>query len=239
MKSVLIKKIQDTEAIPFFSVLKEKGKVYTFLNPVSYLNALKHKDVFEQFDGIYADGSLLVASIRIIYGKRVSRRSCDMTSIGKLLLELSATEGKSLYLVASKQEEIEQAVAMFRATFKGVNIIGFRNGYFANKEEMNEEATHIVKLNPEFLLVGMGILKQEEFLLKVKRTGYQGIGFTCGGFIHQTANNDTNYYPTWIDKHNLRFFYRMYKEPYTIKRYAKAAIIFPIKFLAERLSYGK
>lgn len=33
----------------------------------------------------------------------------------------------------------------------------------------------------------MGILAQENFLLKVKQAGFEGIGFTCGGFIHQTA----------------------------------------------------
>ena len=34
---------------------------------------------------------------------------------------------------------------------------------------MNKEASHIVELNPDFLIVGMGALMQEKFLLKVKR----------------------------------------------------------------------
>ena len=58
---------------------------------------------------------------------------------------------------------------------------------------------------------------QEQFLIKVKRIGYQGIGFTCGGFIHQTSKNEIDYYPAWIDKINLRFIYRMYKEKHTRK----------------------
>lgn len=233
MKSVLTEKILKTEAVPFESVLREKGRVYTFLNPVSYLDALKHQELFGLFDGIFADGSLLVAAIRMCYGVKVTRRSCDMTSVGRELLEVSAQEGKTLYYVASKQEEIERAVAMFREKFVGVRIVGYRNGYFANVNEMDEEASHIVELNPDFLVVGMGALKQEEFLLRVKNAGYQGVGFTCGGFIHQTAHSETDYYPAWIDWLNLRFLYRMYKEPHTRRRYLIAGLVFPARFIWE------
>lgn len=234
MKSVLTKKILDTEAVPFDSVLRERGRVYTFLNPVSYLDALKHQDLFAQFDGVFADGSILVAAIRMVYGGKVTRRSCDMTSIGKQLLEISSQTGKSLYYVASKQEEIETAMKMFKEKFPDANIIGYRNGYFSSKEEMDEEARHITGLNPDYLVVGMGALKQEDFLLRVRNAGYQGIGFTCGGFIHQTAHNETNYYPEWVDRTNLRFLYRMWKEPHTRKRYLIAGLVFPVRFVWER-----
>ena len=48
--------------------------------------------------------------------------------------------------------------------------------------------------------------------------------------------NEINYYPKWIDKYNLRFLYRMYKEPHTRMRYLKAGIIFPLRFVWERLT---
>lgn len=237
MKSILVKKILESErALTDGELLLslEEGGIYTFLNPVSYLDALKQKELFGQFDGIYADGSILVAAIRVIYGRKVTRRSCDMTSMGRALLELSAKEGKSIYYVASKQEEVEKAVAMFRERFAGVNICGYRNGYFANDDEMDEEAKHIVEANPDFLVVGMGAIKQDEFLLRVKNAGFRGIGFTCGGFIHQTAHNQTEYYPQWIDRLNIRFLYRMYKEPYTRKRYFIGGLKFPLCFLWDR-----
>ena len=52
---------------------------------------------------------------------------------------------------------------------------------------MEEEAEKIAGLQPDFLIAGMGVLTQETFLLKIREAGFQGIGFTCGGFIHQTA----------------------------------------------------
>ena len=233
--SILVKKILDSEmALTDGELLLSLRGIYTFLNPVSYLDAQKHKASFGQFDGIFVDGALLVAAIRMMYGRKVTRRSCDMTSVGRALLEMSAREGKSLYFVASKQEEVERAVAIFREKFPEVNIIGYRNGYFSNEEDMDEEARHITEVNPDFLVVGMGALKQEEFLLRVKAAGYQGVGFTCGGFIHQTARGEMDYYPVWVDRMNLRFLYRMWKEPHTRKRYLKAGFIFPPKFVWEK-----
>lgn len=224
MLPLLLNKIIQTDKLLFLHLVTQKNRIYTFLNPVSYLIALENKSLFEQFDGIFADGSLLVSAIRLVYGKRVTRRSFDMTSLAPELLNYLMESRKTLYIVASGQEQ-----------YPGLRIAGFRNGYFSSDAEMNKEASHIVELNPDFLIVGMGALMQEKFLLKVKKMGYQGIGFTCGGFVHQTAMNRMHYYPDWVDKMNLRFVYRMYKEKHTRTRYLQAAFLFPVRFIGERI----
>lgn len=234
MKPELSKKIIDTEMRPLSSVLYEKGNIYTFLNPVSYLEAQKHKGLFLRYDGIFADGSLLAAAIRILYSKNVTRRSFDMTSVAPQLLEFALQNKKTLYIVASKQEQVERAVTIIREKYVGINIIGYRNGYFTSVEEEKAEANHIVEVAPDYLIVGMGVIAQEDFLLRVKEAGYDGIGFTCGGFIHQTARGETDYYPAWVDRMNIRFLYRMWKEPHTRKRYFVAGLIFPARFVWER-----
>ena len=213
MKSILVDKILSTEKSSVHQIFKTKGKVYTYLNPVSYLTALDNKELFGKMDGIFADGGLLVKAIKLVYGKLVTRRSFDMTSMAPELFSYAEEHGKTIYIVASKH----------------------RNGYFASEQEMDEEAKHIVKLNSDFLIVGMGALMQEKFLLKVKNAGYQGVGFTCGGFIHQTSKNEIDYYPAWVDKTNLRFVYRMWKEPHTRKRYVMAGLLFPARFIAEKI----
>lgn len=235
MGSSLVTKIVQTEKIGAANLFSQNGRIYTFLNPVSYLIVLENRSLFEQFDGIFADGSLLVSAIKLLYGKRVTRRSFDMTSLAPELLNHLIENHKTLYIVASGQEQVECAAKIFREQYPELRIAGFRNGYFSSDAEMDREASHIVALNPDFLIVGMGALMQEKFLLKVKEMGYQGIGFTCGGFIHQTAKNQIHYYPAWIDKMNLRFVYRMYKEKHTRKRYIQAALLFPARFIWERI----
>lgn len=233
MSFKLVKRIITIESKGIDDILSVNHKIYTFLNPVSYLIALDNEDLFRKFDGIFADGSLLVTAIKFLYGEKVTRRSFDMTSLAPELLNFAEKNKKSIYIVASRQEQVEKAVTIFKEMYPNLIFSGYRNGYFSSEEEMKKEAIHITELKPDFLIVGMGVLMQEKFLILVKECGFKGIGFTCGGFIHQTSKNQIEYYPKWIDKMNLRFLYRMYKEKHTRKRYMKAAFIFPIRFFME------
>ncbi len=235
MKSNLVQSICLTEQYSVEQIFERKGKVYTYLNPVSYLTALDHKELFGKMDGIFADGGLLVKAIKMVYGKQVTRRSFDMTSMAPELFAYAEGYGKTVYIVASKQEQVEKAVEIFRERYPKVTFAGYRNGYFASEEDISREARHICEVKPDFLIVGMGALMQERFLLKVKEAGFQGVGFTCGGFIHQTSKNEIDYYPAWVDRTNLRFVYRMWKEPHTRKRYVMAGVLFPARFIAERI----
>ena len=233
--SILINKILSTEKYSINQIFETRGRVYTFLNPVSYLTALDNKELFGKMDGIFADGGLLVKAIKLVYGKQVTRRSFDMTSMAPELFSYAQEHGKTIYIVASKQEQVEAAVEIFRERYPKVKFAGFRNGYFSSESEMDDEAKRIVEVNPNFLIVGMGALMQEKFLLKVKNASFKGVGFTCGGFIHQTSKNEIDYYPAWVDKTSLRFVYRMWKEPHTRKRYLMAGLLFPARFIAERI----
>lgn len=107
MLPLLLNKIIQTDKLLFLHLVTQKNRIYTFLNPVSYLIALENKSLFEQFDGIFADGSLLVSAIRLVYGKRVTRRSFDMTSLAPELLNYLMESRKTLYIVASGQEQVE------------------------------------------------------------------------------------------------------------------------------------
>lgn len=46
----------------------------------------------------------------------------------------------------------------------------------------------------------------------MKAQGWRGWGFTCGGFLDQLGSG-LYYYPQWVDQMNLRFAYRLLKEP--------------------------
>lgn len=46
----------------------------------------------------------------------------------------------TVYIVASKQEQVEKAVEIFRERYPEVKFAGYRNGYFASENEMEVEA---------------------------------------------------------------------------------------------------
>ncbi len=231
----MIDKIISSESLDNELIFSTPGKFYTFLNPVSYLTAVKHKELFVDFDGIFADGAMLVRAIGLFYRKKISRRSLDMTSMAQDLFTYANVNRKSVCIVATTQEMLEGTLAVFRAQYPDIEWRGCRNGYFSGIGEMREAASRIAEENADFLLIGMGVGLQEKFLLMCKEAGYKGIGFTCGGFIHQVSETNSNYYNGWIDKYNLRFLYRFWKEPHTRRRYIHAFFVFPFVFLKERL----
>lgn len=75
----------------------------------------------------------------------------------------------------------------------------------------------------------MGSPLQEQFALDLKKSGYNGVVFTCGGFLHQTARG-IKYYPEWVNKYNLRAFYRLFHEKGLWGRLYNVLIEFPILF---------
>ncbi|MBR6104162.1 MAG: WecB/TagA/CpsF family glycosyltransferase [Paludibacteraceae bacterium] len=236
MHSPIVDKLLKTNKLSLGEIFTKTGRVYSFLNPVSYLEALKNKNLFLSLDGLFSDGSILVFFINLFYLSRITRRSFDMTSLAAETFNYAVNNNKSVYFIGSRQEQVESAVQIFKSSYPQLNVVGYRNGYLKSEEEQIAEAKHICELNPDFLIVGLGIVRQEKFLLLVKDMGFRGVGLSCGGFLHQTAENKINYYPKWIDKLNVRFLYRMIVEKHTRKRYLKAAFVFPVKFIKERLS---
>jgi N-acetylglucosaminyldiphosphoundecaprenol N-acetyl-beta-D-mannosaminyltransferase len=210
------------------------GCVCTFLNPVSYLEAVKEEELFGKFDLIFADGSIMVWFIHLLYGKKIKRRSFDMTSMAKEVFQYASNEKKTVYFVGASEANLKIAIDKIKKDFPFLEIVGSRNGFFSSKDDLKLEIDNIIEKSPDLLIVGMGVIKQEKFLLQVKDAGFSGCGFTCGGFLHQYAMRGKKYYPDWINKYNLRFLYRMCKEPYTIRRYAKAFFMFPVLVLKRK-----
>lgn len=234
IKDRLVYKIVESEKI-LDALFEKQGSIYTFLNPVSYLEAQKNVDLFTSMDSIFSDGVLLVDAIKILYGKKVSRNSFDMTSIARRVFDYASDNHKTMYFVGTTADVIDDSIKQICTDYPKLNVVGYRNGYFLSEKEQQETIKQIVLMQPDFLVVGMGIVRQEQFLILAKKLGFEGVGFSCGGFLHQYAINGKRYYPEWIDRYNLRFLYRMYKEPHTVKRYAKAFFVFPIVFLRNYL----
>ena len=207
---------------------ENKNKLVTFINPFSYLE-LRKKNIVEEMDQIFVDGILLVLMFRL-FGIKVNRKSFDMTSLAPIIFEKSVQNNQKIYFVGAKQDEIQKFIVNIQRKFDKLEIIGFRNGYFSSFEERSDVLKKIDFLNPDIVIIGMGTPKQEQFLIDLKKLGWKGTGYTCGGFIHQTAKG-INYYPEFFNKFNLRWLYRFVDERRVFIRTVKTYPIFIIIFL--------
>lgn len=206
-----------------------KGAIYTCVNPFSYHIVRKYPDIYSQLDGLYVDGILMCKMINLMWNRHIPRLSFDMSGMAVDLFRRLNGNNETIYFIGSKQESLEATIAQIRMAYPNMNIAGYRNGYFLLPEDRVKEINHIVEENPDFVIIGMGSPIQEQFCIDLKKAGYKGIAFTCGGFLHQTADG-INYYPKWINEYNLRAFYRLFHEKGLWKRLYNVLIEFPILF---------
>mgnify|MGYP000162130494 CR=1 FL=1 len=215
---------------------KFESGIYSFLNPYSYYLVRNKK--FD-LDGWYIDGILLVWLLRV-FGINVERVSFDMTSIAPLVLSKCVADGLSLAVIGSEEQYLNKFINVISESYPRIKICYQRNGYFKDNVQMIESASDVNSSGADVVIVGMGAIHQENYLVALKESGYQGAAFSCGGFIHQTASGGGNYYPNWVDKYNIRWVYRIYDEPKLLRRYfieyPKAIIFIGIDLIKNRNS---
>lgn len=196
-----------------------QARVVTFLNPYSLLKISESGIDLHKFDKICIDGIALKIFLEKIYrGSEIQRLSFDFTSIAHLVFENAATKNEKGFILGSDENSNNQFISSIESSFSGIKLDG-RSGYFENEQDSADTIETLSSSSYDFIVIGMGAVKQEQIAGELVDHGFQGRIYTCGGFIHQTAMSGGEYYPAWIDKFNLRFAYRMFKEPSTIARY--------------------
>lgn len=227
-----VRKIANSAVLyPDVTFAKGKRRVYTCVNPFSYHFVRQHQKLYESMDGLFVDGMTMCWFIRLLWGKRIPRLSFDMSGIAVDLfayLNDTATD-RSIYFLGTRQDVLDKTINQFSNSYPNMNIAGYRNGYFIDTDDRRDAINEIIKTNSDFTVIGMGSPLQEQFAIDLKNAGYNGIVFTCGGFLHQSSNN-INYYPKWVNKYNLRAFYRLFHEKGLWKRLYNVLVEFPFLF---------
>jgi len=206
-------------------LLPKNGLFITFISYYSYRKAKNSSVDYREFDYIALDGSFAVWLYNLFSQKKAVRMSFDMTSIAPLVFSDLIKKRGGLYIIGSTCQSIHDFVEIIQSNYRDLLIFGYSSGYFENEEMMMQRVDEIINTAPDVVLIGMGAPLQDKFALLLKKNGYNGTVYTCGGFIHQTTKA-LNYYPRVIDKLNMRVFYRMVREPYVIKRIVPGLAVF-------------
>lgn len=133
-------------------------------------------------------------------------------------------QSNSFYLVGGKEDVIQATVNKLNQDFAGISILGYRNGYIQTEDEKLTLLKDITEKKPDVVFIAMGSPKQELIMKELHALHpavYQGLG---GSFDVYTGRVERA--PKWWLDNNLEWAYRLYKEPWRIKRQIKL-----IKFL--------
>lgn len=192
----------------------DKNKLLVAVNAEKILHATDQtRDIINRNIG-YCDGIGAVMALKKHGCKDVVKiPGCELWL---KIIEKLYKEGKTFYLVGSKQEVIDRTVSQLKQDYPQINIVGYRNGYIKTEEEKQQLIDDIVEKKPYVVFVAMGSPKQELLMEEMSQKHpaiYQGLG---GSFDVYTGNVERA--PQWWVKHNLEFAYRLVKQPSRIRR---------------------
>ncbi len=211
---------------------REEGQalVATFVNPHAcwvmrqeggYLDSLR------AFDFVACDGIGMILACRLAGLPCIRREAFDLTSLARPVFDWARHNGTGVVLVGGVDGVAAQAAEVLATLFPGLEIPATFSGYGDGPERAKR---YCLAKQPGLVVCGMGAPLQERFLLGLVDAGWRGAGFTCGGFLDQTASGG-EYFPAWIDRLNLRFLYRLAREPRRLwRRYLVQYQVFTARF---------
>jgi N-acetylglucosaminyldiphosphoundecaprenol N-acetyl-beta-D-mannosaminyltransferase len=184
------------------------------------LDAVKDKElegILNEAQLVIPDGIGVVIASRF-YGKPIKERVTGVDLSAKML-EMGASRGSKVFLLGAKQASVELAAEKIKEIYKGIDVVGVRNGYFSeDEEEMIIE--DIINSQADILLVGLGAPRQEKFIYKYRDKLKVKIAIGCGGGI-DIISGAAKRAPEFYQKAGLEWFYRLIKQPSRFMRMTK------------------
>lgn len=194
----------------------EGSKIVTCLNAF-YMVKLKEKDYhwYDEFDYIASDGMGPMKLNKVFGHEKSVRLSFDMSSMAGPVFNDVIAHNAGIYFLGARDGEIDRSMATIKKNFPELNIVGFHHGYIKGYEL--DIVNEIIASGAKVCVIGMGAPMQDEIAVMLKKSGFIGTAYTCGGFIHQTQDRIISF-PEWTNKLGLRWLYRIFTQKGMLKR---------------------
>ncbi|NQZ75378.1 MAG: WecB/TagA/CpsF family glycosyltransferase [Ekhidna sp.] len=160
------------------------------------------------------DGVRLGAMLR---GKKIKEKITYNKWIWALA-EFSLVHGYTWYLLGGRPEVIEKANKTLCDKYPDLKILGYHHGY-VDKSRHDEIIGEIKEKKPNILCLGMGMPKQERFLMEHDDDLSYNIVLT-GGAVFDYVSGEFKMTPELFTRLKLEWFFRFLQQPKRLfKRY--------------------
>lgn len=173
---------------------------------------------YEAADLVYIDGMPLVVLGRLLgYPLAREHRITSLDWFPELLRE-SAKKGWGIFYLGSRPGVAELGAERLRARFPGLTI-HTHHGYFDmdDPQENGRVLEEISRFLPNVLLVGMGMPRQEEWILRNLDAISANVTFTIGALMDYHAD-EIPVPPRWMGRIGLEWAFRLVAEPRRLGR---------------------
>ena len=174
-------------------------------------------------DMVNADGMPIVWASRLLRDRLPDRVAG--VDLFQELVKLSAERGYRPFFFGAREHVVQRVVETFKNKYPALRVAGFRNGYFAQEEEL-EIARRIRDTGADMLFVGFSSPRKEKFIQKWMSAMQVPFSMGVGGSFDIVAGV-TKRAPQWMQQRGLEWFYRIIQEPGRMwKRYATTNPVF-------------
>ncbi len=188
--------------------------------------------IIRKADLVGADG-VPVVWVSKIFGNPLPGR-LNGTDLMYRIFELSVQKGYRLYLLGARTQVIQKAVEHLKQMYPGIQIAGYRCGYFQDEEEIDSAIRTIAESKTDVLLVGMSSPMKEKFVRQYIDRFHVKIIHGVGGSF-DILGGLTRRAPVWMQNYGLEWFYRLCQEP---KRLWKRYLVLNSVFIGMTLKEG-
>lgn len=195
-------------------------------NPETFMVAINNgclnKALLDKNTIVVADGIALVKTSKKFHMNCNKITGVDITY---RLLDIANKRKKKLYLFGSTIEVINKTVEVIYKKYPNIKIVGFQDGYVEDKGQVFDK---IAKLEPDIVLVALGIPAQENLIYQNLDKFKKGIFVGVGGTF-DVLSGVKKRAPQLFQKLNLEWLYRIVTEPKRWKRFYRNNIKFVFK----------
>ena len=181
---------------------------------------------------INADGASIVWAAKKL-GVPLKERvtGCDLF---QELVKVASEKGYKIYLFGAKEEVVTKVKAIYEEQYPGIQIVGYRNGYFTEADEP-EIVKNMAESGADMMFVAFSSPKKEYWVNKYLEQ--LNIPFVMGvGGSFDIVAGVTERAPKWFQAHGLEWLYRFIQEP---RRMWKRYIIGNAKFVGLTYKFKK
>jgi N-acetylglucosaminyldiphosphoundecaprenol N-acetyl-beta-D-mannosaminyltransferase len=126
--------------------------------------------------------------------------------------------GSRVFLLGGTGEEVRGARERIEARFPGLHVVGAHHGYFdASGEESETVIRAVNEVQPEVLLVAMGVPRQEQWIAANLSRLQVNVAVAEGGSF-SFISGATRRAPRWLRRLGLEWLYRLARQPWRLRR---------------------
>lgn len=130
------------------------------------------------------------------------------------LMQTAAKNNWKVFYLGADGKTVSKGIAILRNDYEGLNI-QYADGFFDAKKKSPENKKVIAEVNafsPDVLIVGMGMPRQEKWILENKDTLNATVIMTSGAAIEYIAGKVATP-PRWMGRTGLEWLYRLTENP--------------------------